>query len=494
MSCAVLGMFAVCAVLLLTVATTACFGLGASDAPKLFSDKYGNLHVSTFGDQRVFVNDIDLSQLSHVLEETRRCTLDGSAFDRNASTTSTDDGVQRTARVWSAKQLNVTTASSRINDISYDPTTNSIVAAGHTEGFVFRESQGGKDMLVFKMSLDTPEAEMLWAQQIGWAHDDEARGVVFDPRYNGVYVVGVSDSQTFTGHTDDSSYPGMAFIVDGETGTVLGTNQRLQFTTINAVTVAHDLNDQKKAPRRTRFGSPSAADLLAVARPIGNSDDILFAAGWSATTYFGELYGMTDVLIAKGTRDNPNDPPYTWGVHVGTPGFDRAEAVAVNGSSTDVVYVAGYTRGAFPNNDNQGRDDAFVLAFDASNVDSTPITGNDRLLWCTQFGTEHIDRAHAMVYDAQSELLYVAGFTDGSLHGNMREGTRDLFVTAVSPVDGGIVWTLQDGVAGMKAHALSLEVLDGGETLAVGGYVSTQGASGLAREQGFVVTYKITTD
>jgi len=100
--------------------------------------------------------------------------------------------------------------------------------------------------------------------------------------------------------------------------------------------------------------------------------------------------------------------------------FGSADNDYINGLALDRggnVYVAGYTTGALPGQTSLGAADAYVRKYDSE--------GN--VLSTRQFGTAASDFAIAVAVDG-SNIVYVAGSTDGALPGQASAGGRDAYV------------------------------------------------------------------
>lgn len=110
-------------------------------------------------------------------------------------------------------------------------------------------------------------------------------------------------------------------------------------------------------------------------------------------------------------------------------------AVAVDG--LDNVFVAGTVQGALDGNPAIGTSDAFVAKYDAA--------GNR--LWTRKVGGAAGTRTHGRRASADSAgNVYVSGWTDAALDGNVRMGTQDLFVVKYNGA-GVKQWTRQLGLA-----------------------------------------------
>jgi hypothetical protein len=121
-----------------------------------------------------------------------------------------------------------------------------------------------------------------------------------------------------------------------------------------------------------------------------------------------------------------------WTRQLGTPGSDVAHAVSTDAAGN--VYVAGYTNDSLDGNPATGRSDLFGVKYDP----------HATKLWTRQLGTPSSDVARAVVTDATGNV-YVTGYTNDNLDGNLRTGLSDLFVIKYDAQGGAKLLTNQFG-------------------------------------------------
>ncbi|MFQ3583870.1 MAG: SBBP repeat-containing protein [Cyanobacteriota bacterium] len=133
------------------------------------------------------------------------------------------------------------------------------------------------------------------------------------------------------------------------------------------------------------------------------------------------------------TRNPANLRSVLWTQQFGTHHDDWATSMAVDQQGN--ILVSGYTEGTLPDQAHSGRRDAFVRKYDPE--------GNE--LWTRQFGTGYNDWAVSVAVDGRGDIL-VAGFTRGTLPGQMKVGEQDAdaFVRKYDS-DGNELWTHQFG-------------------------------------------------
>ena len=153
--------------------------------------------------------------------------------------------------------------------------------------------------------------------------------------------------------------------------------------------------------------------------------------------------GKEDVLLIKLDKQGEK----LWIKQYGSSSNDRANAIASDTNGN--IYLAGYSEGSMPSNNNLGKTDIFITKFDSK--------GN--LLWTKQIGTPSVDVAHGISID-ENNNIYVVGRTDGSINGYKNKGSYDIVVVKLNK-DGEQIWIQQYGTNGLdSANAVSSSDLD----------------------------------
>ncbi|MFQ5872223.1 MAG: SBBP repeat-containing protein [Dehalococcoidia bacterium] len=236
---------------------------------------------------------------------------------------------------------------------------------------------------------------VIWVRQFGSAVDDGAWAVAVDQVGN-VYVAGSTqgamEGQTALGEAD-------AFLGKYEPGgEELWTRQ---------------------------FGS-SGLDIVPSVAIDGQGN--VYVAGHTAASLPGQLSaGGGDAFLRK------YDPlgQKLWTRQFGSPRLDKASALAVDFEGN--VYVVGETEGALKGHTSSGRVDAFLRKYNPEGLE----------LWTRQFGSANADAASSIALDQQLNI-YVAGFTEGALPGQVNAGLVDAFLAKYDS-QGREVWTRQFG-------------------------------------------------
>jgi hypothetical protein len=182
-----------------------------------------------------------------------------------------------------------------------------------------------------------------------------------------------------------------------------------------------------------------------------SGDGAIYVAGSSEGNLDGQTHqGSGDIFLTRYQADGIK----SWSRLLGTGAEEAATALTTGGDGS--IYVAGYTRGGLDGQSNSGGSDGFMSKYSA--------TGNR--LWTRLLGTSSEDRATALVRGGDG-AIYVAGYTNGSLHGEISNGGSDGFLSKYD-ANGTRLWTkLLGGAAPDQAMALTIGA-DG--AIYVGGY------------------------
>ena len=164
-----------------------------------------------------------------------------------------------------------------------------------------------------------------------------------------------------------------------------------------------------------------------------------------------------------------------WTRQFGTSALDYAHCVAVDSSGN--VFVAGYTKGAFPGYTNLGSDDAFVRKYNSAGVEQ----------WTRQFGTSSSDAAWGVAADSSGNA-YVVGGTVGAFPGYTNLGSDDAFVRKYNSA-GVEQWTRQFG--SNDRDIASGVAVNSSDNVLVAGYAfgTLPGQSSAGGEDAFVRKY-----
>jgi hypothetical protein len=162
-------------------------------------------------------------------------------------------------------------------------------------------------------------------------------------------------------------------------------------------------------------------------------------AGCTSGTFPGQTSaGHPDAFVRKYDHSGAE----LWTPQFGSTSIDEATGISADGTG---VYVAGETDGTLPGQTSAGSADAFVCKYDHSGVE----------LWTRQFGTTSTDFAYGISADPTG--VYVVGYTDGILPGQISAGAIDVFVRKYdhSRVE---MWTRQFGSASSEfAYGISVD-------------------------------------
>jgi hypothetical protein len=189
------------------------------------------------------------------------------------------------------------------------------------------------------------------------------------------------------------------------------------------------------------FGTTAFEEAKAVAVA---QDGAIYLAGLTEGNLNGQSSnGFSDGYLVKMFADGTP----SWSRLVGSGEYDRAFAVTT--SQDGGIYVAGSTEGNLDGQVQQGFGDAFVTRFQADGSKA----------WTTLLGTTAEDGAAAVTTGSDGSV-YLAGTTFGALGGQTPSGLADGFLTRLS-ASGLPLWTRLLGTAGTERATALARGLDG---------------------------------
>jgi len=175
-----------------------------------------------------------------------------------------------------------------------------------------------------------------------------------------------------------------------------------------------------------QFGSPSS-EMNDFHKSTASSDGAggVFVCGETAGSLGGPNLGSLDAWVARVDQSGA----LLWLRQFGTTSWEMAAATAPDGQGG--VYVCGETDGNV-GGPSAGQEDVWLARFDPAGT----------LVWARQIGTSKSDIPYAASSDDLGGV-YVAGFTQGALHGT-NNGGSDAFVARFAP-NGTLHWVQQFG-------------------------------------------------
>ena len=124
--------------------------------------------------------------------------------------------------------------------------------------------------------------------------------------------------------------------------------------------------------------------------------------------------GNEDIFLTKYSSDGSK----IWTQQLYTLNTHESYGIVID--SSDNIYVNGYMTTLSEN--MCINDDIFLIKFD--------ISGN--MVWTKQLGTSKDEQSYGIAVDS-SGYIYVTGYSEGLLDGNINAGDRDMFLLRTSP-------------------------------------------------------------
>ena len=283
----------------------------------------------------------------------------------------------------------------------------------------------------------------VWTQQFGTKEEDQCNRVTVD-NSGAIYVAG-STWGSLDGNINRGSSD--AFLIKSDTN---GNKQWIRQFGTNALDRSSGIS-------------------------VDNSGNT-YVTGYTEGNLDGNVnQGGSDIILVKyDTNGNK-----LWRKQFGSEKGDDANGIAVDNS--DNIYITGYTEGNLDGNINQGRSDIFLVKYDTN--------GNKQ--WTTQLGTNEVDSGNGVAVD-NSGNIYVTGYTNGNLDGNVNQGGSDIFL-AKYDTNGNKQWTTQLGAKGYNNRSYDVGnsvSVDNSENIYVTGYTQWNfGSITLGSNDAFLIKY-----
>jgi Ca2+-binding RTX toxin-like protein len=295
--------------------------------------------------------------------------------------------------VWDAFITKYNTSGNQVWTKQFGSSTNDYATAICTDtagnsyitGYTFGSVPGNKTAGVSDVFIARYDANgnQLWIDQFGSSSSDNANGITIDSSGN-VYVVGYTAS-TLPGNTKLGIND--AFITKyNASGNILWIKQFGSSLSDIAYGVSTDVSGSIYVVGQT-YGTLASNSALGsidgfLAKYDGNGNQIWIDQFGSSTSdnaravttdssgniyVAGDTYGSLSGYTSLGSNDGflikyNAGGNQVWAKQFGSSGSDNINSIRID--KTGNIYVAGYTSGSLPNNDNSGSNDVFVAGFD----------------------------------------------------------------------------------------------------------------------------------
>lgn len=161
-----------------------------------------------------------------------------------------------------------------------------------------------------------------------------------------------------------------------------------------------------------------------------DSADNIYVTGYTDGNLDGQINeGSYDIFLAKYDESGTKQ----WVKLLGTAGLENAFDIAID--STNNVYMTGYTAGNLDGENNEGGNDIFLAKYNESGAKQ----------WVKLLGTASEESGYDVAVDSTNNI-YVTGYTDGDLDGQINDGGHDIFL-AKYDTNGTRLWTKLLGTA-----------------------------------------------
>eukprot|EP00435_Cladocopium_sp_Y103_P062304 s523_g23.t3 len=350
--------------------------------------------------------------------------------------------------------------------------SGNILVGGWTDADLGNTNQGGTD--IFVMQLNSAGTQQ-WIFQTGTEGDDYIKGLAIGTFFPYNIILGGTTTSAWHGScnrgaedlfimeldSDGSSVQKIfqtgssaadtlqgRLVLDAEDAVILGGYTSGGLGGSNAGEADAYVMKVQQLSWTFQTGTSGADGVNALQiDSFGN----IFLTGETDGALDGTSAGDSDLFVMKldsaGSRQ--------WTSQTGSAARDTAEAIHLAASGS--IFVAGWTAGDF-SGASAGSFDILIMKLDDTGATE----------WTYQNGSASADYAFALETDASGNI-FVAGSTDGSLHGNSNAGDSDIFVMQLDTA-GSHQWTVQTG-SNLKDVATALRI-DASGDLVLAGYTT----------------------
>jgi hypothetical protein len=327
------------------------------------------------------------------------------------------------------------------NRVTVD-SSNNVYVTGYVKGSLDNNTYiWNRDAFLIKYDS---EGNKKWSIQFGTVDGETAYGIDTD-KFNNVYVAGNShgsmDNLTQFGNADiflskydsnganqwtrqigSSAFEvcwdikldslGNSYVVGRTDGSIEGTN----YGSADAVLLKYDSNGNKIWSKQ--FGTSKqdhaislSIDSLDNVYVTGSTQGDLGGTNKGCDDGIGETCFLRDIYLSK--YDSSGN--HQWINQIGTGADDQSWRMTVD--FKDNIYITGYTNGDLEGNTNIGNSDIFILKYNTGGIKQ----------WTKLIGTSAEDKSTGIYVDS-NENIFISGYTQGSLNGNINKGGFDSFL------------------------------------------------------------------
>jgi hypothetical protein len=276
--------------------------------------------------------------------------------------------------IW-AKWLNIT-SEDVAEGVATDGSGNIYIT-----GYIYTDSSYED---IFLSKYDT-NGNLKWTRQLGTIDFERAHAVATDISGN-IYITGYTESGLDGNPNNDGLYYDIFLTKYDTNGNKIWTKQ-----------LGTSADDEAYSITTDSYGN-------------------IYVTGRTWGSLGGTNAGNVDIFLAKYDASGG----IIWIKQLGTNGNDEGRGIVVDSSGN--IYITGETSGNLDGNVNAGIFDAFLSKYDT----------NGNKLWTKLIGTNADDEGRGIAVDTFGNI-YITGWTEGGLDGNINAGKSDVFLTKFSP-------------------------------------------------------------
>jgi GH24 family phage-related lysozyme (muramidase) len=351
------------------------------------------------------------------------------------------------------------------NKLAVDSHKNVFACGSTGDNLDGNTNHGDDDAFLSKYS---PDGTRLWTKLFGSIEADKCSGLVVDSHDN-VYIAGCTEGNI--GGANAGICDVYLLKIDGSTGTVIFASQL--GTDDDDITIDITLDHtQEENVYITGYTYGNLAGLT----PIGRPDGFLLKFSSSTGAYLsGRLFGAPEPANQDKLDDDSLNSGHT---HPSAIAIDHANNIFITGQFTGINFLGQMTHGKY---------DIFLMKINAAGS----------IVFTRAIGSPENDQANGIALDVEHNLVYITGYSKGSLLNTPNHGARDILLVKCNADSGNVVL---HKLWGTTSNDVGYEVVinpNKYQEIFITGFSYdglNGGSNGLGDTDAFLITYDSNTD
>jgi GH24 family phage-related lysozyme (muramidase) len=293
------------------------------------------------------------------------------------------------------------------NKLAVDSHKNVFACGTTRDNLDGNTNHGQDDAFLSKYSTD---GTRLWTKLFGSAEVEKCSGLAVDSHDN-VYIAGCTEGNV--GGANVGICDVYLLKIDGSTGTVIFASQLGTNDDDIPVDIALD-----HTPQENVYITGYTYGPLAGLTPIGRPDGFLLKFSSTTGAYIsGRLFGAPQPASQDRLDDDSLNSGHTHPIALA---IDNTNNIFITGQFTGMNFLGQMTHGKY---------DIFLMKINAAGS----------IVFTRAIGSPENDQANGLALDVEHNLVYITGYSKGSLPNTPNHGTRDILLVKCNADNGNVI-------------------------------------------------------